>query len=547
MAEIKINCIEYPWYQSSFEDYSACFSGTIWVGSICYRKKKACEKIIKLFTSKDFSPGQINQPVGLLNEIAESLTGHFAFLIDTPDFIIACVDKVRSIPVFFSEKDSFLVSNSALIIQQERELFTKNADSCLEFEMSGYVSRSNTLIQSLSQLQAGELLFYRKADRTLTTSRYFLYYPDKITHVSEKHLLSELDNAVSITFEKLIESLDGKPVWIPLSGGLDSRLILSKLLEFGYDNITTFSYGVEGLWDIKRAKEIAEYLKVKWHYTPFQSKKIKKMLHDPRCEQYFKFASGLSAVPMVSDLFSLIMLKNEKKLPNDAILINGQTGDYLTGGHIPRTIDNQNSIDAYWLSPKLIDKHYSLWTNLKTEKNIEKISGIIFDVLGVLPADKLTFQEFAQLHEWYEWQERQAKYVVNGQRMYDWLKLDWRLPLWSDELMMFWKNIPWDHKIGQHLFKKYLVKSNPKNVFRKSWQTQPYSYSPISLKCVYKIYYYATLRNNEEANKFVDRYLRYFMTYGPLYPHTSYRDFLKDSKHHRSPVSYFAKQILKLV
>ena len=51
-----------------------------------------------------------------------------------------------------------------------------------------------------------------------------------------------------------------------MSGGLDSRLILSKLVEKRYRKILAFSYGIRGNSDSKIAKEICEKLNVKWQH-----------------------------------------------------------------------------------------------------------------------------------------------------------------------------------------------------------------------------------------------------------------------------------------
>jgi asparagine synthase (glutamine-hydrolysing) len=68
-----------------------------------------------------------------------------------------------------------------------------------------------------------------------------------------------------------------------------------------------------------------------------------------------------------------------------------------------------------------------------------------------------------------EYQDRQAKYVVSGQRTYDALGLDWRLPLWDDEYIQFWRRAEASLKRGQGLYRRVLEKDNWGGV----WQNIP--------------------------------------------------------------------------
>ena len=47
-----------------------------------------------------------------------------------------------------------------------------------------------------------------------------------------------------------------------MSGGLDSRLIISKLVERGYKKILAYSYGLPGNSDSKIASEVCKKLNV---------------------------------------------------------------------------------------------------------------------------------------------------------------------------------------------------------------------------------------------------------------------------------------------
>jgi len=434
------------------------------------------------------------------------------------------------------------LSNSASQLQESAGLYEKHPGSSLEFEMAGYTIGRKTLYEDLFQLQAGECLVFDKKRQDLKLNRYYRFQKDERVEKTEDDLLDDLHEVVRTTFSKLIQSLNDSPVYLPLSGGLDSRFILAMLKEFKYDNIFTYTYGIQGLWEIKRAKRIAEFLKVKWHYIEFVPKETRKLFYTPDREKYYAFASGLNSIPHLAEYYALLRLRDENLIPDDAVVINGQTGDFLTGGHIPAIINTENT-DVNNLAKAIIEKHFSLWSNVKTEENVKTISECILESLDFPFDSKLSKQEFATQFEMFEWQERQAKYVVNGQRAYEWLGYDWRLPLWSDELMAFWQNVNWQNKIGQKLYKNFLRKRNFAGIFDIILPKE-YSYMPFLIKVFRKSIGGIGRMLSRDLSVISNQYSRYYMTYAPYYLHTSYLDYLTDAQWHRNPVSYWVRYYL---
>jgi len=481
-----------------------------------------------------------------LKEVLSRLTGHFSFILDSPDFTLVVVDKIRSQPIYYSVKTAILyVSNSASKLQTVAGVHEKYPDSVLEFEMAGYTIGRKTLYKDLFQLQAGEFLIFDKRTGEIKLDRYYRFWSDEKSEKSDKDLLSELGQVVDKTFSKMIQSLQGAPVCVPLSGGLDSRFILAMFKEFNYDNLFTYTYGVKGLWEVKRAKYIADSLDVKWHYIEFDPKETKKLFHSLDREKYYGFAGGLNSIPHLAEYYALLRLKEEQLVPENAVIINGQTGDFLTGGHIPKTVLTQNTT-VHDLVSDIIDKHFSLWTNLKTVENRDILSRNIRKALNLTGDGKLSKERFANHFETFEWQERQAKYVTNGQRAYEWLGYGWRLPLWSDELMEFWQKIDWERKFSQRLYKKFLNEKNLCGLF-KTKLPREYSYMPFWVKVFRGSVAGLGLLLTKDFSPISSKYSRYFMTYAPFYPQTSYRAYLRDSKWHRSPVSYWVKHYLREV
>lgn len=506
-----------------------------------FKEQEAAKKIIFLLAKK--------MQAKKISEAVKELEGNFAFILETPAQILASVDKIRSYPIFYTRGDrGFYVSNSAQLLQKEVELYEKDLDSFLEFQMTGYVTGPHTLFKRLQQLQAGECIYNNSMDSKTQTLRYYLFYSKVESKKSEQELIEELDAVTTKTFKEMIETLNGSSVWVPLSGGLDSRLVLGMLLKLQYDNVTTFTYGIPKLWEVKYARKIAQSASVKWHYVPYISKEVKKALRFRERNEYFRFASGLCSVPFLTEIYAIKHLREKNFLRDNSVIINGQSGDYVTGGHIPKILEEHADavVDFDFLTKIIIDKHFSLWLNLKTESNIAMVKERILEALRPFLCPSIRGGEAARVIEMYEWQERQSKYVVNGQRMYEWYGYDWRLPLWSDALMEFWRNVPWQLKIGQHLYKKYLAKYNPCGLFNFD--------PPVNTGCTPPLfrlpnYLYFLLAKvfNFDKEFFKRTFIDYYLVYSPFYPQTKYTDYLKESRYHRNYVSYYAKEIFKLI
>ena len=158
-------------------------------------------------------------------------------------------------------------------------------------------------------------------------------------------------------------------------------------------------------------------------------------------------------------------LRERKFVPDDAIFVNGQSGDYITGNHISKTWTEDKKFTSEDFFQILLKKHYDLWQSLNTQNNFTIIKNRIIELL---PSDWKTAKngiEWATLEEIWEYDARQICLVANGQRSYDFFGYDWEMPLWEKELVDFCETLPLDQKIGQSFYKEYLQDYNYKNLF----------------------------------------------------------------------------------
>ena len=78
---------------------------------------------------------------------------------------------------------------------------------------------------------------------------------------------------------------------------------------------------------------------------------------------------------------------------------------------------------------------------------------------------------------------RQSNYVIQGQRVYDFLNIKWELPLWHDSYLEFWNRVPYKFKLNQELYKDTLLKNNWGNVW-KNIPINKYYVTPSSLRYI---------------------------------------------------------------
>ena len=386
-------------------------------------------------------------------------------VLESDQYIIAWVDHIRSWPLFYTVLDSGpIISNNARQLLDRRETSTVDPKSCVEFSMSGYVSGKRTLYKEIMCLQPGEFLFYDKQDKNLKLNRYFQYIPCAKKESWNKNI-KELGAILDASILKIIKRANGRPIWIPLSGGLDSRIILCKLHEHGYKNLHTFTYGPRFNFESKIAKKLAKNLNVPWIFVSPSKKVLRKYFESVERKSFWYSTDGLKAISSMREFAALMFLRDKKLIPDDAIIINGQSGDYITGGHVSDLWFSERKFKDKDLFKTLFEKHYDLWKELKTERNFDVLKERVVELLPLNWRKTKSEEGGASLEEAWEYDGRQTCLVANGQKSYDFFGYDWEMPLWDKALVDFCSELPLEQKRKQKLYKVYLKEYNYKELF----------------------------------------------------------------------------------
>lgn len=409
------------------------------------------------------------QGLSALSHAMVDLDGCFAVIAETPDGVFAAADRIGSIPVFVARDDKtpgggYLVGGAALPLVVKAGLADIDRDAALTLGLAGFTLGETALIRGIRHLRAGEAVVVRP-DGQSEFSYYFAYRPWKASERPRKMLITDLADVLRTVFSKMITSADGRPIMVPLSAGYDSRLIAAALKEFRYPDVRCYAYGIPGNHEAQASRAIAERLGLSWTFVPVTPSSQRDYFNSAAHDQFMRFSETLTALPFNQDYDATRRLIESGYAPPEAIFVNGQSGDYITGNHIPKELwepplSSDSEVRWMRLFAAARAKHFNLWDHLATKLNLARIEWQFRADLereGGLPSDPAS--DWA-LYEISEFIHRQSRYVVAGQRCYEHLGAGWRLPLWDRDLISFYESVPLSAKKSQSLYKETLRRVN---------------------------------------------------------------------------------------
>lgn len=360
----------------------------------------------------------------------QQANGLFAVVMQQGEQVYCATDPTRTFPLFYSLDQGMLrISDAAAqaapgplqLLPEARE----------EFLYTGYVTGKVTLLQGVNQLQAGAYLVVD--DERLTEQFYHLYISDDDIKESFDKLALQLAGIFDRVGERLVRALNGRTAVLPLSGGYDSRLIAVWLKKLGYPKVICFTYGTPSSPDVRMSRKVAAQLGVPWHFIAYTPQLIGDFLHTPEFQNYFPFAANYTSALFTQDYFAVRHLVSQGLIPEDAVIVPGHTGDFIAGGHLAPGLTEDNVPD------QLIRRHYVFKEGAKS----------IF--LSRISLPQVPARPYEYFENW-NLKERQAKFIINSNRIYEFWGKEHLVPLWDKELVQFFGRLPLEYKAGRMLF-----------------------------------------------------------------------------------------------
>jgi len=399
-----------------------------------------------------------------LGDVFAGIDGRFVLIVEGPGWIAGAVDRIRSAPLLVADTaPGCVLGVHAPSVLAAIGGATLDEDGALALAMGGFTIGDATLHRGVRQLRPGEWVLAR-ADGSVERSFYWRWQPWREDDHSPDSLEQRLVAVTIRVLERMIALAAGRQIALPLSAGLDSRLIAAGCKLLGARDVVCFAYGPAGSSEVETSRAIAARLGYPWRHVVVTPARMRTHFESALFDRFLDFADAGCATPFTQDLFIVAELLADGWLTRDAVVVNGQSGDFISGNHVPEelnrlAIGETVGADARSLLLESMQrKHFALWESLRTPERSRRIDALLVAQLAATAAPPIAASSSAGLFEHLEFIDRQSKYVIAGQRGYEFHGLRWSLPLWDDPYLDFWARVPRSARRRQDLYRRTLAR-----------------------------------------------------------------------------------------
>ncbi|ASB50703.1 asparagine synthase C-terminal domain-containing protein [Alkalitalea saponilacus] len=397
------------------------------------------EKLINYFSNIE----NINQ----FKQKIENANGVFSVVVRINDITCIACDKSRFFPLYYSKHtDGYVFSDIPYeLMKLLGDAKVDEVQSAI-FKSTGYTIGSKTLVKGINEVPAAEYLVIEE-NNVKESGSFFSYASKKVSDDLPYETLKEKGRkAFEQAFMRLMTSLKGRQVALPLSGGYDSRLIAAMLKKFGYTDVVCFTYGRKNNFELQNSKTTAERLGYKWIFVEYNQELIKDYYDTSQFKDYALFAGKISSMPYMQEYFAVKYLKEKNLIKNNAVFIPGHSGDVLGGSQFIKVFNSNIEIEE-------LSEHY-----FKTKFNFSNIQRkykkSAFKVIEdrFKPYDRNGGYVPYSIFEDVDIKEKSAKHIINSAAVFDYFGHQMRIPYWDNKIMGFFKSVPAKYKIAKMLF-----------------------------------------------------------------------------------------------
>jgi len=386
-----------------------------------------------------------------LSDLVAKLNGIFTIVYRQMGCLKIACDPINFFPVFYARKDDrWMVADELSLIPGLTNHKEINEDAVPGFLSAGFVMDNETLIKNIFKTQAGEIVSVND-DGTISRETWYYFLPEQFNPSPLPELTTQLHEQLDALSRRMVAMLNGRTAIVPLSGGYDSRLIVSLLKKAGHKNTICITYGRENP-EVAISREVAKKLGFQWIFVDYQSSETSGFLQDPLFREYAQYMGKGYSMPYLQEYFAARELKKKRLIPDDSVFLPGHNGDYIAGSYVLKSVRTQKKGKAFF---NHLRKKYFCFAET-TQKDNKTIEGSLQKLFLAYSNFNNPDPEFNVFIEDWHVREKISKFIFRSSHVFPFFGYEIYFPLWDKELVNFFRNVPFSFRASKMLYDKTL-------------------------------------------------------------------------------------------
>ncbi len=379
-----------------------------------------------------------------LRGLLSDANGIFAVVINKPDFEAVAIDGSRIYPLFYSQGEHFSVcDNPYLLLNKNSHLDARSVD---EYLCSGAVFAGKTLVEGIMQVKPFHFIVFEDGN-----AKEFEYWNYRTKVGEEKDCsFEQLDFKFESAFRRMLESAKDRQIVVPLSGGLDSRLIVCMLKRLGYENVVCYTVGRPENSELIIARKVVEKLGYRHYFIDNTSAEFVSTDYysDPKFQRYCHFVGGLGNFLWIFEYFAVKWLIQSDIVEKNAVFVPGHSADFIAGSHLIKALVTPDSSVSY-LTSAIMNDSFEYGRRSSYVRN---------EIKSYFEANNRRSISAHTNYLSFIMQNRLAHQINNSARLYEFFGHEVRMPFWDVELLDLFKALPYKRLENCSLYVEYVSK-----------------------------------------------------------------------------------------
>lgn len=425
-------------------------NGNFFKGYICLNGKYYYGKqALALFEA-------VNDIDGLCSVLDKAFGGIYAVVIKTKEgrYLLG-TDIMRSFPLFVSK--DMIISDNLVLIKDYLKLGMKDVDTTVVEELYNncFIGHSRTIFKNVVQVDAGEVISIQKNNNILR--RYYYVHKRPTANMGRNEALEKFKAVSKTVFAEIVNEFRDKPLVLSLSGGYDSRYVACMLKHAGAIDVSCYSYGKRGSFEVEQSKKVAEALGFRWKCVEYNNSRIEQCYNKGFLD-FFHMADSLDSTIYLQNYLAVKTLHDEQWIKKGSIFITGLCNDMPSGAYV-KSKDHSFCATKDYLLKELTGEFFK--KHQLNSKAAVQFRKELIRVIKEMGLSVHNYQEYVSSHDAVTTIGIHSRLYMHMNDAYAYYGYQWLMPCWDRRLLEFWYSLPYEYRIEQNLYEEFIMRDIP--------------------------------------------------------------------------------------